>query len=528
MNKPVRTAWLAFVLALATTAAAAQNGAGADPSTTGSAASHGIDWRRGDVDAAFAEAQAQNKPIFLYWGAVWCPPCNQVKSTIFNRSDFIERSRSFVAVYIDGDGPNAQKLGQRFKVSGYPTMVLFRPDGSEITRIPGEVDATHYLQVLTLGMNAGRPIRQTLASALAGGHGLRSEDWRMLSYYSFETDEQQLVQRSDLTATLVKLAANCPAQVSDAHLRLKIMAQAALADGADQKDVARVSSDYGLVLALLSDAHRAREQSDLVLYDSAGLARHLAPTGSPQQRQLVHAWDAALVRLEHDASLSQTERLDALDARIDLARIGTPEGALPATLTAEVRSEAARADRETQDAYERQSVVNSAAGTLGDAGLLDASDAMLKAELTRSHSPYYFMSDLAANAKKRGDKAAAIDWLGQAYASAQGAATRLQWGGAYVRGLIELAPDDEARIESVIGQVLDEAAKSEDVLYERNRGSLRRVAQALVKWNKDDAHAASMARIKGRFLALCTAGTNPTAQSSCTALFEPEAKSAKA
>ena len=48
--------------------------------------------------------------MFLYWGAVWCPPCNQLKATLFNRADFIDRSKSFVAVNIDGDLPGAQKM----------------------------------------------------------------------------------------------------------------------------------------------------------------------------------------------------------------------------------------------------------------------------------------------------------------------------------------------------------------------------------------------------------------------------------
>ena len=33
----------------------------------------GIDWYAGDVDAAFAAAKAADKPLFLYWGAEWCP-----------------------------------------------------------------------------------------------------------------------------------------------------------------------------------------------------------------------------------------------------------------------------------------------------------------------------------------------------------------------------------------------------------------------------------------------------------------------
>ncbi len=133
----------------------------------------GIAWQKGDVDAAFAAAKAQHKPVFLYWGAVWCPPCNQVKATIFNRQDFIERSRFFVPVYIDGDSASAQRLGDRFKVSGYPTMILFTPDGGEITRLPGEVEVDQYMRVLAMGMNGARPVKETLAAALSPGGGGR-------------------------------------------------------------------------------------------------------------------------------------------------------------------------------------------------------------------------------------------------------------------------------------------------------------------------------------------------------------------
>src|SRR5262245_19610280 len=67
----------------------------------------GVAWRNGDVDEAFAAAKAEGRPLFLYWGAVWCTPCNQVKATIFNRQDFIDRSRFFVPVYLDGDSKSA-------------------------------------------------------------------------------------------------------------------------------------------------------------------------------------------------------------------------------------------------------------------------------------------------------------------------------------------------------------------------------------------------------------------------------------
>src|SRR5271170_6754153 len=70
----------------------------ADPSNTDAP---GIAWFRGDVGAAFDLAKAANKPVFLYWGAKWCPPCQQLKSSVFLRSDFIAKSKEFVAVYLD-------------------------------------------------------------------------------------------------------------------------------------------------------------------------------------------------------------------------------------------------------------------------------------------------------------------------------------------------------------------------------------------------------------------------------------------
>jgi thiol:disulfide interchange protein len=90
------------------------------------------------IESAFAQSRTEQKPLLLYWGAKWCPPCNHLKATLFNRQDFVERSRSFVAVNIDGDSPGAQKLGARFKVVGYPTMILFNPAGAELTRLPGK------------------------------------------------------------------------------------------------------------------------------------------------------------------------------------------------------------------------------------------------------------------------------------------------------------------------------------------------------------------------------------------------------
>jgi thioredoxin-related protein len=466
-----------------------------------------IAWRQAasdaDVDAAFASARQQNKPVFLYWGAKWCPPCNQVKATLFNRMDFIERSRAFVPVYIDGDSPGAQKLGTRFKVVGYPTMVLFNPQGVELTRLPGEVDAQQYTQVLTLGMNAQRPVKAVLADAKSGGKGLTPNDWKLLAFYSWETDEQQLVPSDQTPPLLKQLAAACPADQADTANRL-LLKSIALTDAkaAAKPDPATREQ----VTKLLADARAAHAHMDVLTNYAADITRALTAPKTPERAEFVRVFDATLKRLAEDTTLSRADRLTALQARVDLARIDVPKGArpvLPSALQAEVRERAERLDREVTDGYERQAVITSAASMLADAGLPGESDALLESNLAKSHSPYYLMLGLASNAKKRGDTPAALHWYEEAFAKSEGPATRLQWGASYVNALVDLAPQDDARIERAVQQLFNEAAGQPNVFYERSARSLERVGKKVVAWNRGNKHAATVQRLQAQLDGVC-------------------------
>jgi hypothetical protein len=143
-------------------------------------------------------------------------------------------------------------------------------------------------------------------------------------------------------------------------------------------------------------------------------------------------------------------------------------------------------------------VITAAAYLLEHAGLGDESDALLKANLAKSHSPYYLMSELASNARKRGDNAEALRWYREAFEKSEGPATRLQWGASYVNALIDLAPGDEGAIEAATAQLWSEAAQQPDAFYERSARSLQKVGAKLQAWNKGGAHRAAMARLQGK------------------------------
>jgi thioredoxin-related protein len=499
----------------------------------------GIAWKNAtndaEVDAAFALAKSESKPVFVYWGAKWCPPCNQVKATLFNRQDFIERSRAFVPVYVDGDSPGAQKLGARFKVSGYPTMVLFNPQGTEMTRLPGEVDAQRYTEVLTLGMNAQRPVKDVLAEAKAGGQGLSPNDWRLLAFYSWDTD-QQLVPKDGVPALLKQLADACPADQTEVATRLRLKALAAT-DTKDAKTAAKSTpaatpADQATLLKLLADASASRAHMDVLANYATDIVRALSAKGTPQRAEIVTAMDTALKRFEADTTLSRADRIGAMIAQVDLAKIDVDKAdkkaapvKLPDALVADVREQAAKFDREVTDGYERQAVITSVSYALREVGLGDESDTLLKASLAKSHSPYYLMLSLASNAKARGDSNDALHWYEEAFNKSEGPATRLQWGTTYLNALIDMAPQDEARIEKAAAQLFTEAGAAPDAFYERSGRSMQRVGTKLQGWNKGGSHAATLQRLQKQLDGVCGALDKGDAKrEACEGLLKAPAK----
>jgi thioredoxin-like negative regulator of GroEL len=542
-DPPVASAAKATATASAAASATTSATAARTPAIAPGHPAGGIAWRRAasdaEVEAAFAQARAEKKPVFVYWGAEWCPPCNQLKATLFNRVDFIERSRAFVPVYIDGDSPGAQKLGTRFKVRGYPTLLLFNTDGTELTRLPGEVDAAQYTQLLTLGMSAQRPVKAVLADAQQGGRGLTPNDWKLLAFYSWETDEQQLVPKAQVPALLKQLAAACPADQDATATRLLLKAVAAAGaqparpPAAGQRARPPDPPARARVLALLADARAARSHMDVLTNNAADITRALSAAGTPERARLAQAFDAALAALQSDTTLSRADRMTALYARVELARIGRAKDdarapVLPAALLADVREQAARADREITDGYERQAVVTLAADLLETAGLPAESDALLKANLAKSHSPYYLMSGLAANARKRGDAEEALRWSQQAFDQAEGPATRLQWGASHVALLVELAPRDEPRIEQAVGRLFAEAAAQPDAFHERSGRSLQRVGSTLTAWNQRQSHAAVLQRLQSQLDSVCaTLPAQDPQRGVCDGLLKAPAERAK-
>ncbi len=443
-----------------------------------------IDWHDGDPDAAFAKAVARGLPLFMYWGASWCPPCNRIRAATFSRPDFKALAPAFVALHVDGDGAGAQQLAERFHVRSYPTLIVFRPDGAEVTRLPCELDGARFVDIFKVALQASRTAAESLSAALSRERVLSDDEWRLLAFYSWDTDERQVLKSLDYAAMLASLTRACT--LPDAALRLQwhTLHAAAMSGkgGIDQRAAIKRLEET------LADAQAVRSQMDIVTNQAVDLVRFLTVPQSPARIRLTHAWAQALERLEVDSTLNLADQLAALRTRVRMSRLGEPIDGLEDV----ARERVALAMAAANGAALRHQVVNTAAGLLSDAGMLDEAEQLLQAELAHAHAPYFFMHTLAAIAKKRGDPGGALQWYEQAWQRANGPATRLQWGATYLQGLVDFAPHDAPRIDRCAAALLQDIAAMDDAYCQRNRTQMERIAAKLALWNGPSTHASAL------------------------------------
>lgn len=512
---------VAAAIALPAAGAAGADGADAADAAPGThgAAPHarppGVDWFEGSIPDAFAAARAAHKPVFLYWGAVWCPPCQELKSTIFRRHDFLDRLRLFVPVYLDGDAAGAQSWGDTFHVTGYPTVLVLRGDQSEIERVSGGMDLSRYAEVLDLALAQGRPARELLATlddgAAAGAAVLSAGDCRQLAYNGWQLEDGWILHREPLAPLARALAAaaqRCPAELRVERARLLITALQAASE-AQAKDIdagkpadAALATLIAQVAPILADRPLALAVGDALTslraeYFTAAL--RLAPG---QRAALRQRWFGLMDALSTDPHYSAADQLDALGSKLIAAKALAVDGKVPAALAQGVSRRIDAALAHEKEPYARASLVNSALNALDTMGDDDRAYAILSGEITTAAAPYYYMADLAELEEKRGHREAAVDWLERSFRTAQGPATRFQWGVGYVRGLVRMEPENEAAIRDAAIAVLGELDASGD-LHGRTRRSLGKLESSLREWNHDARHEATIASVRERLHAIC-------------------------
>lgn len=467
-----------------------------------------IAWFEGSVDEAFTLAKQERKPIYLYWGAVWCPPCQEIKHTVFESADFLALSELFIPVYLDGDTERAQAAGERFGVQGYPTMIVFSPAGEEITRIPGGIDISQYNTVLELSLNRMRSTRELVELAMNDPAKLTGKDFTQLAYYSWGQDFKALPDDAPdtLFRDLAELAEPV-APVASARLFMQYLVDAVREDS--EESPVRLEGASDRLAAILADDELTLGAWDYLAYwpEITGIL----DVDEATRTSLEETWQAQVMSLRHAPSLSTAEQLAGWLPRLyyhfhDDNENNDDDGneePLPAETVAELEKDIEHADRVTTNAFARQSVVNQIRYLYQQAKMFDEARALLLAELEKSAAPYYFMSSLGSLAEKQEKPDEAVDWYRRAYEASEGAATRFQWGASYVRALIRLKPEEKDLILTSAESLFDELQSEQEVFSGRNFRVLRSLKNNLAEWQEDNEATRLAERFVAQIATMC-------------------------
>ncbi|HYX39515.1 MAG TPA: thioredoxin family protein [Oligoflexus sp.] len=452
-------------------------------------------WFQGRPEQAFAQAKADNKLLFVYWGAAWCPPCNELKSEVFSKPRFAELMKNFIPVYLDGDTDQAQVWGERLSASGYPTVLVLTPDGRELYRLSTSLNEDEFHAAV-------QPVlknNQNFAEAFSRleNRDAKDDDWKVLAYTSWDQLPEGRYTVDRLVNAAKRAADKCPATMpkEKAIFAANLLNLAAL--NKDNKESANSLADIKMEAKRYLDAIFASKESvqgarGFINYNAKQTAVFLygKPAGKGYE-DLKKRWLKAAGDIAANPANSVDTRLAAWNPAIEFHKLEAPNGPVPAKLKADVQAAATQADKNAGTAFERHAVISSAAYMLRQVGDFSGARQLLETEAAKTDTPWYYYSSLASLEQELKNEKAAQTWAAKARESVVGRASKIQWitSDIVLNAKIKNA-DQKAYMLNLTREYYDVATSLNDGFSGRNWARAKKVSESLKDWQKDPAFTA--------------------------------------
>ncbi len=112
----------------------------------------GISWETFS-EKKLVEARTDRMPVIMDFYADWCIPCMELDRNTFTNAEVAKESKEFVRLKVDlthFDSPEAEALRKKYNISGVPTIVFLKSDGTEVvdSRIIGFVPPSDFVKRL--------------------------------------------------------------------------------------------------------------------------------------------------------------------------------------------------------------------------------------------------------------------------------------------------------------------------------------------------------------------------------------------
>jgi len=117
-------------------------------------------------DEGMAKAKADNKYVLVDFHTSWCKYCKLLDSNTFTNAGVIKKlNDDFVAIKVDAEGDGKltfegkqmteNQLASTLKVTGYPTLWFFKPNGDRLKYLPGYSPPEDFVHILDYVSSGG-------------------------------------------------------------------------------------------------------------------------------------------------------------------------------------------------------------------------------------------------------------------------------------------------------------------------------------------------------------------------------------
>ena len=140
-----------------------------------------INWLN-NIDAAFADAMNQFRPILILFSSAECPWCIKLKNTTLNDTEVKSLLSEFITVEINV--AQDRKTPALFGITGIPVIVLTNSNGRELLRAEGYLSTQQLLSMLNSVLNkkvlASKHTEMSKLLYLLRDNKMKKENWREL------------------------------------------------------------------------------------------------------------------------------------------------------------------------------------------------------------------------------------------------------------------------------------------------------------------------------------------------------------
>jgi len=229
-------------------------------------------------EAASQQAAKANKIVLIDFYTTWCGPCKMLDKTTWTDAAVIQLlEQKTVALRLDAEKETA--LAKRYRIEAYPSVLLLKPDGTEIDRLVGYKGPQDFMADFNASLNGKDSLsraedqlkaagtknasaRMQFADALAqkGRDAEALKEYLWCFDHGLEADPSFVGVRCSFLLSRIKNLGNHYEPARDALVRRRDECQSKLAGGSDDP---RTVQD---VIALNNTL--SQEEKSLIAFDN--------------------------------------------------------------------------------------------------------------------------------------------------------------------------------------------------------------------------------------------------------------------